>query len=700
MYLDLPIDGDGKCMSCKDVIQDTESINCTTCATPWHVLCLKSPPETLAAVSTWICPDCSIDEDANVSGVRGVGDGSGGLVAAIKAIQMDATLSEEEKAKKRQELMGGKNLNEEDEHQNEMEKLVEGLKCTICKEFLEKPVSLPCGHNFCLKCFQKSPDINKGKQCGLCRKPVPKKIISEPRINSSLVMAIRLAKTSKPTTSSISVPAYQYINNANRPETAFTTERAKKAGKANACSGQIFVTIAPDHFGPILAEHDPKRNRGVLVGDSWDDRLQCRQYGAHFPHVAGIAGQCTYGAQSVALSGGYIDDEDHGEWFLYTGSGGRDLSGNKRTNKNQSFDQKFEKLNEALRISCRKGYPVRVVRSHKEKRSVFAPESGVRYDGVYRIEKCWRKEGVQGFKVCRYLFVRCDNEPAPWTTDEQGDRPRPLPEIKELKKATDITARKEKPSWDYVDGEGWKWVRPPPESRKALANENGADGSRVRKQRKHGPKTIKEKLLKEFSCLICHKVMTHPLTTPCAHNFCKLCLQEAYHDQSFIRERTSGGRSLRAQKIVKKCPCCPYDLSDFLQNAQVNIEVMDLIASLQKQIEEEKSEEAVEENTEEESAEDEKENITDDAEDEKEEVAVEENAEEDEEESNSDEEKEPNNGKSVVITEKKLENASGDSEVNEVALANDCESPGRVLRKRKAAVPEKGGGKKKKVVQN
>lgn len=43
-------------------------------------------------------------------------------------------------------------------------------------------------------------------------------------------------------------------------------------------------------------------------------------------------------------------------------SGGRDLSGNKRTNKNQSFDQKFLKLNEALRVSCKKGYPVRVVR--------------------------------------------------------------------------------------------------------------------------------------------------------------------------------------------------------------------------------------------------------------------------------------------------------------------------------------------------
>jgi len=85
------------------------------------------------------------------------------------------------------------------------------------------------------------------------------------------------------------------------------------------------------------------------VGDWWADRMDCRQYGAHFPHVAGIAGQssrgklcsqdyslaaaCYVGAQSVVLSGGYEDDVDHGDWFLYTGSGGRDLSGNRRTNK-------------------------------------------------------------------------------------------------------------------------------------------------------------------------------------------------------------------------------------------------------------------------------------------------------------------------------------------------------------------------------
>lgn len=34
-------------------------------------------------------------------------------------------------------------------------------------------------------------------------------------------------------------------------------------------------------------------------------------------------------------------------------------------------------------------------------------------------------------------------------SDEHGDRPRPLPVIKELKNATDVTVRKETSAWDY-----------------------------------------------------------------------------------------------------------------------------------------------------------------------------------------------------------------------------------------------------------
>jgi len=169
------------------------------------------------------------------------------------------------------------------------------------------------------------------------------------------------------------------------------------------------MSKAPDRRNPLFSAPScpprinalrPSRLQGVLVGEWWKDRLDCRQWGAHFPHVAGIAGQSGVGSQSVVLSGGYEDDKDEGEWFLYTGSGGRDLSGNKRTSKVrqgglhghvvlsispplcgygfhvsepffspclqiQSFDQEFENMNKALKLSCIKGLPVRVVRSFK-----------------------------------------------------------------------------------------------------------------------------------------------------------------------------------------------------------------------------------------------------------------------------------------------------------------------------------------------
>ena len=41
----------------------------------------------------------------------------------------------------------------------------------------------------------------------------------------------------------------------------------------------------------------------------------------------------------------------------------------------------------------------------------------MRYDGIYRIASCWRSKGAQGYLVCRYLFVRCDNSPAPWSSE-------------------------------------------------------------------------------------------------------------------------------------------------------------------------------------------------------------------------------------------------------------------------------------------
>src|SRR5215207_9194293 len=39
---------------------------------------------------------------------------------------------------------------------------------------------------------------------------------------------------------------------------------------------------------------------------------------------AGIFGSSTQGADSIVLSGGYKDDEDHGDIIVYSGYGGRD----------------------------------------------------------------------------------------------------------------------------------------------------------------------------------------------------------------------------------------------------------------------------------------------------------------------------------------------------------------------------------------
>lgn len=41
----------------------------------------------------------------------------------------------------------------------------------------------------------------------------------------------------------------------------------------------------------------------------------------------------------------------------------------------------------------------------------------MRYDGIYRIARAYRKPGAQGQLVCRYVFIRCDNEPAPWSSE-------------------------------------------------------------------------------------------------------------------------------------------------------------------------------------------------------------------------------------------------------------------------------------------
>ncbi|WP_211352812.1 YDG/SRA domain-containing protein [Altererythrobacter ishigakiensis] len=133
----------------------------------------------------------------------------------------------------------------------------------------------------------------------------------------------------------------------------------------------------------------------VEAGEIFADRRALYDAGVHRALQAGIVGKAVGGAESIVLSGGYPDDEDFGNYIIYTGFGGRDPNTGQ-----QIADQHFEKQNQALVTSHLHGLPVRVIRGGKHKE--FAPPSGYRYDGIYRVESYWRETGRDGYQICRF----------------------------------------------------------------------------------------------------------------------------------------------------------------------------------------------------------------------------------------------------------------------------------------------------------
>ncbi|KAG9486721.1 hypothetical protein GDO78_006871 [Eleutherodactylus coqui] len=184
--------------------------------------------------------------------------------------------------------------------------------------------------------------------------------------------------------------------------------------------------------GEKLKQSKKKAKMPSASTESQRDWGKVSEAGVHRPHVGGIHGRSNDGSYSLVLAGGFEDEVDRGDEFTYTGSGGRDLSGNKRIGEH-SFDQTLTHMNRALALNCdaalndkdgaesknwRAGKPVRVVRSSKGRRiSKYAPEDGNRYDGIYKVVKYWPEIGKCGFLVWRYLLRRDDVEPAPWTAE-------------------------------------------------------------------------------------------------------------------------------------------------------------------------------------------------------------------------------------------------------------------------------------------
>lgn len=331
-------------------------------------------------------------------------------------------------------------------------------------------------------------------------------------------------------------------------------------GKGMACQGRTSIcTIVPqNHVGPVP---------GIPVGSMWKYRLQVSEVGVHRPHVAGIHGRAEDGAYSIVLSGGYEDDKDLGDEFYYTGSGGRDLSGNKRTAE-QSCDQKLTKMNLALARCCaapldvehgaeagewQEGRQIRVVRNCKlAKHSKFAPKEGNRYDGIYKLVKYWPEKGRSGFLVWRYFLRRDDPSPAPWTREGQAqtkklglkivypegyDKENSAPKSKKKRKRTNQTL--EDPhltSSKKCNNE----IDPELKSKIKLDSQN----SKHWKELCSDFSNWHDKVTTQFTCVICTDLVCEPVTAPCSHNMCYKCLQRSF------------------QAEVYTCPNCRFDLKE------------------------------------------------------------------------------------------------------------------------------------------
>jgi predicted restriction endonuclease len=138
-------------------------------------------------------------------------------------------------------------------------------------------------------------------------------------------------------------------------------------------------------------------------GATFASRAEAHAAGVHRQLQAGICGTKAFGAESIVVSGGYIDDEDLGDLIIYTGHGKQDTRGR------QIADQTFEDIgNAALLTSSFTGAPVRVVRG-AHKGSSHAPGSGYRYDGLFRVVDAWQERGRDGFRICRYKLVKVNS---------------------------------------------------------------------------------------------------------------------------------------------------------------------------------------------------------------------------------------------------------------------------------------------------
>ncbi|CAO2636284.1 E3 ubiquitin-protein ligase TRIM31 [Lemmus lemmus] len=67
----------------------------------------------------------------------------------------------------------------------------ENVTCPICKKILQDPVTIDCGHNFCLQCINQVGKTTNILQCPLCKLPVNKNTFKANKLLASIAKKIK-----------------------------------------------------------------------------------------------------------------------------------------------------------------------------------------------------------------------------------------------------------------------------------------------------------------------------------------------------------------------------------------------------------------------------------------------------------------------------------------------------------------------------
>ncbi|KAI4889131.1 hypothetical protein NFI96_015141 [Prochilodus magdalenae] len=77
-------------------------------------------------------------------------------------------------------------------HEDILRVVINNLKCSICFELFEEPVTLACGHNYCQRCIQKHLDRGK-RNCPHCRFQLPAQLKLRKNVTLSSILELHEA---------------------------------------------------------------------------------------------------------------------------------------------------------------------------------------------------------------------------------------------------------------------------------------------------------------------------------------------------------------------------------------------------------------------------------------------------------------------------------------------------------------------------